>query len=151
MLLLLTDIPGTISPRVLSKLTDKRCCYSPAKSPAIMARQLHAIADTVAHNTNISVHVIPFAADAHTGMAYGAFTLLDFAEDLPPILYPDLGVGQETLVDDHARLCAIKADVAVMLDHALSSDTTAAVIKQVANEMTLTPAPPEDERGQPAP
>lgn len=32
MLLLLTDIPGPISPRVLSKLTDKRCCYSPAKS-----------------------------------------------------------------------------------------------------------------------
>ncbi|WP_240778017.1 DUF4158 domain-containing protein [Nonomuraea basaltis] len=32
MLLLLTDISGPISPRVLSKLTDKHFCYSPAKS-----------------------------------------------------------------------------------------------------------------------
>lgn len=60
--------------------------------PAIMPNQLRSIADKAEADDSVTVRVMPFAAGAHRGLL-GAFTLLEFDEGLPDVLYIDAGRG----------------------------------------------------------
>lgn len=108
-----------------------------ARSPDIMPRQLHYIADRAEQDDAVTVQVIPFAAGVHRGLS-GPFTMLEFDGNLPDLLYIDTGRDESAslLAGDDLRVVEYRADFELLLEDALSPDRSVGLIRDVADEMS---------------
>ena len=108
--------------------------------PAIMPNQLRRIVEMAAKDELITVRVIPFEAGAHAGLS-GAFTLLEFDNYLPDLLYLDPGRGELAIITPDAAQVSEYADTfETLLDRALDQDDSIAFIRDAAEEMLLRPS-----------
>jgi hypothetical protein len=78
-------------PLTLRIVLDEAVLHRAVGGPMVMADQLdHVLA--VAENANITVQVIPFSRGAHSAMD-STFSILDFAESVPSVVYVEGLVG----------------------------------------------------------
>jgi Domain of unknown function (DUF5753)/Helix-turn-helix domain len=103
--------------------------------PAIMPHQLRSIADKAESDELLQVRIIPFDAGEHIGLL-GAFTLLEFAQSLPDVLYLDPGRGTIILDQDAEKVSAYRDDFESLLDHALSEEDSIKLIRTAADMMS---------------
>lgn len=104
--------------------------------PAIMPNQIRSIADKAEADDSVTVRVMPFAAGAHRGLL-GAFTLLEFDEGLPDVLYIDAGRGEHAVMFQSDDVVAdYRSDFAVLLEDALPADRSIYLLRSVAEEMS---------------
>lgn len=107
-----------------------------SQDPAIMPDQLGSIARRAEQDMLVTVRVIPFGAGAHPGL-FGPFTLLEFGEGLPDILYRDPGRGTfELAIGDHPQVSEHTADFEALLENALTADESIQLIRTVAEQMS---------------
>jgi transcriptional regulator with XRE-family HTH domain len=104
-----------------------------AKSPDIMPDQLRQIADTAEQDDLVTVRVLPFDVGARRGL-YGPFTLLEFDEGLPDLLYIDAGRGEfASIVEgDDPRVVKYRDDFELLLGDALPAEESIERIRSVA-------------------
>ena len=104
--------------------------------PAIMPNQIRSIADKAEADDSVTVRVMPFAAGAHRGLL-GAFTLLEFDEGLPDVLYIDAGRGEQAIMFQGNDVVAdYRSDFAALLEDALPADRSSYLLRSVAEEMS---------------
>lgn len=108
-----------------------------SQDPAIMPNQLRYIADKAERDDRLSVRVIPFKAGAHSGLD-GPFTLLEFDGALPDVLYIDLGREMTLVTGGDPRLGQYADDFEVLQETALSAADSIELIRQTAENMSLT-------------
>ncbi|MFE6858061.1 helix-turn-helix domain-containing protein [Nocardia sp. NPDC057668] len=103
----------------------------------VMAGQLRAIAES-SERDNINVHVIPFEAGSHPGLAIQSFTLLEFPPGLsgltsPPVVYLNGAMG--ALYHEQQEAIATYGDAITGLRAvALNEDDTRNLLSHVAKE-----------------
>jgi transcriptional regulator with XRE-family HTH domain len=104
-----------------------------AESPDIMPDQLRQIADTAEQDDLVTVRVLPFDVGARRGL-YGPFTLLEFDEGLPDLLYIDAGRGEfASIVEgDDPRVVKYRHDFELLLGDALPVEESIELIRSVA-------------------
>ena len=102
---------------------------------AIMPNQLRSIADRAEADALLTVRIIPFDEGEHAGLL-GAFSLLEFAESLPDVLYLDPGRGTIILEQDPEQVSEYRDDFESLLDHALTPEESIELIRAVADEMS---------------
>ncbi|MEV6767991.1 helix-turn-helix transcriptional regulator [Nocardia sp. NPDC051030] len=103
----------------------------------VMGDQLRRLAED-SERENVAVRVVPFSADAHSGLVFQSFTLLEFpplASRLvePPVVYVEgyegaLYLEQTEVIDRHRRAIATLGQVA------LSEDASRELVWQIAKE-----------------
>lgn len=103
--------------------------------PAIMPNQLRAIADRAERDDRMTIRIIPFEAGEHSGLL-GVFTLLEFVESLPDILYLDPGRGTIILEQEPERVAGYRDDFESLLERALPPDSSLELIRAVAEDMS---------------
>lgn len=103
--------------------------------PAIMPTQLRSIADRVEQDPLVTVRIVPFDVGEHAGLP-GVFTLLEFAEGLPDMLYLDAGRGTIGLWQDADKVAEYRDDFELMLEPALSEEASIELIRTAAEEMS---------------
>jgi transcriptional regulator with XRE-family HTH domain len=103
--------------------------------PGIMPTQLRAIADRAENDERLTVRIIPFETGAHAGLL-GVFTLLEFAESLPDILYLDPGRGTIILEQEPDVVSEYRDDFESLLDPALPEEKSIELIRTVAEQMS---------------
>jgi transcriptional regulator with XRE-family HTH domain len=103
--------------------------------PAIMPNQLGAIADRAETNERLTVRIIPFEAGAHAGLL-GVFTLLEFTEGLPDILYLDPGRGTIILEQKPDVVSEYRDDFESLLEPALPPEKSIELIRTTAEQMS---------------
>lgn len=108
-----------------------------SRDPAIMPEQLRHIADTAESDDLVTVRVIPFTAGAHPGLS-GPFTLLEFDGSLGDLLYLDTGRSMTLISGDDPRIPEYADDFETLLESALSASESIALIRTVAEEMSLS-------------
>jgi transcriptional regulator with XRE-family HTH domain len=119
----------TLSP-VFWSLLDEGVLRRPVGGPAVMAHQLHHIAQ-LAEDERIRVHVMPYSVGQHA-LLESAVTLMEF-EDQPPVAYVEgLHTGSLLELPAVVQLCQAAYDQA--LGDALCHSSSLAMIKAVAEE-----------------
>jgi transcriptional regulator with XRE-family HTH domain len=103
--------------------------------PAIMPNQLRSIADQADGSDRLTVRIIPFEAGYHPGLL-GSFTLLEFAESLPDVLYLDPGRGTIIFEQESDKVAAYRDDFETLVDLALSADESVDLLRAAAEEMS---------------
>jgi transcriptional regulator with XRE-family HTH domain len=103
--------------------------------PAIMPNQLRAIAARAESDDRLTVRIVPFEAGEHAGLL-GVFTLLEFAESLPDILYLDPGRGTIILEQESDKVSEYRDDFESLVERALSPEESTDLIRAVAEEMS---------------
>ncbi|WP_076442423.1 helix-turn-helix domain-containing protein [Microbispora rosea] len=106
-----------------------------SKDPAIMPSQLRHIVDIVRERDNVEVRVIPFNVGAHAGMLRGAFTLLDFQDELGELLHMESSAAEITLTGDDPRIADARADFEALTEEALAPGESLDLIIDVASQM----------------
>lgn len=105
--------------------------------PAIMPNQLRYIADRATRDELVTVRVIPFKAGAHAGLS-GAFTLLEFDDELPDVLYLDAGRGELAIIDrDSAHVTEYIEYFETLFHRSLGENESISFIQSAAEEMSL--------------
>ncbi|WP_063713328.1 helix-turn-helix domain-containing protein [Nocardia tenerifensis] len=90
------------NPLTFDAIVDEGSLRRAVGGPAVMAEQLDHLA-RVGELPNVSVRVVPFAAQAYVGLAVGPFVLLEFARHPtapltePPVVYRPGRTGSEYL------------------------------------------------------
>jgi transcriptional regulator with XRE-family HTH domain len=102
--------------------------------PAIMPNQLRHMADRAESEDLLTVRVIPFEAGEHAGLL-NTFTLLEFDESLPDLLYLDPGRGAIILEQDSDVVAEYRDDFESLLDHALTEPESVELMRAAAEEM----------------
>jgi transcriptional regulator with XRE-family HTH domain len=102
---------------------------------AIMPNQLRSIADRATDNDRMTVRIIPFEAGEHAGLQ-GVFTVLEFAENLPDVLYLDPGRETIILEQDPDKVSDYRDAFESLLDQALPPDDSIELIRTAAEEMS---------------
>lgn len=105
------------------------------QDPAIMPSQLRLIADRAESEETLTVRVVPFSAGAYPGLS-GPFTLLEFDGPMPDMLYLDAGRELSLIAGTDPRVGLYADDFEAVLENALSSAESIALIRQVAEEMS---------------
>jgi hypothetical protein len=105
------------------------------QDPAIMPNQLLRIVARAEGDERITVRVIPFQAGAHAGLS-GPFTLLEFDEGLPDILYLDAGRGAIDMIGNDDQVTEYQDNFEKLLEVALSADESLDFIRTAAEEMS---------------
>lgn len=103
--------------------------------PAIMPNQLRHMADRAESEDLLTVRVIPFEAGEHAGLL-NTFTLLEFDESLPDLLYLDPGRGAIILEQDSDVVAEYRDDFESLLDHALTEPESVELMRAAAEEMS---------------
>jgi transcriptional regulator with XRE-family HTH domain len=104
--------------------------------PAIMPNQLMHIVDQARGDELITVRVIPFSKGAHAGLS-GPFTLLEFDESLPDILYLDVGSRQISMISGPDPQVADYADsFEKLVEFALPASESLEFIRSAAEDMS---------------
>lgn len=103
--------------------------------PAIMPNQLRSIASRAETDKLLTVRIIPFEEGEHAGLL-NTFTLLEFAESLPDILYLDPGRGTIILEQDPQMVSEYRDDFESLLDHALTEAESIELIRAAAEKMS---------------
>jgi transcriptional regulator with XRE-family HTH domain len=122
-------------PLEMTLALDEALLHRPLGGPAVMAGQLRFLADMAALS-NVRLHVVPYRAATHPGLATGAFTLLDFprakhsgdtdtaiiyAGGLTGELYLDKPYEVHRYRDAHAAILHYSLDEAATQDLLLSA------------------------------
>ncbi|WP_067466254.1 helix-turn-helix domain-containing protein [Actinomadura macra] len=103
--------------------------------PAIMPNQLRHIADTAERDDLVTVRVIPFSVGAHLGI-YGPFTILEFEGGLGDVLYLEGRASASVMVTgDDDRISEYRDNFETLLDEALPSEESIAMIRQAAEDL----------------
>ncbi|MGW2591128.1 helix-turn-helix domain-containing protein [Streptomyces sp. NPDC001515] len=111
-------------------LLDEAALRRRIGGPAVMAEQLHKIAD-MTEAGRLRMHVLPLVAGAHAlleGMVY----LLTFA-DGAPLAYAE-GLHTGNLMDDPATVAACHTSYNLALSNAASLDESVALVRAIAKE-----------------
>lgn len=103
--------------------------------PDIMPNQLRSIADRAESDDLLTVRIIPFDAGEHLGLL-GAFTLLEFSESLPDILYLDPGRGTILLEQDSEKVSDYRDGFESLLEKALEKSESIKLIRRTADTMS---------------
>ena len=108
-----------------------------AKSPDAMCDQLHQIADRAEQDDLVTIRVLPFHVGTQRGL-YGSFTLLEFDEGLPDLLYIDAGRGEfaKPVKGDNPRVVEYRNDFEFLLGNALSAERSIELIRRSAENMS---------------
>jgi hypothetical protein len=99
-------VQRVINPPVLRVALGELVLRRTVGGPTVMSAQLDKLAD-VSELPNVSLRVVPFAAEYHPGMLSGAFSILRFplnggnVESEPPTVYTDLFTGALYLDKPH--------------------------------------------------
>jgi transcriptional regulator with XRE-family HTH domain len=106
-----------------------------SQDPAIMPNQLRHIADRAESEDLLTVRVIPFSAGAHPGLS-GPFALLEFEGAMADLLYIDAGRDRSLITGTDPRIAEYSVDFEALVENALPSDESIALIRQAAEEMS---------------
>ena len=111
------------------------------RDPAIMPNQLNYMADRAERSERVIIRVIPFSAGAHAGLnVAGSFTLLEFDGGLPDLVYLDSGRGDVAVITgDDPEVSAYRDLFESLLEPAMSEAESISFLRQVAEEMSLSP------------
>ena len=106
-----------------------------------MPNQLNYMADRAERSERVIIRVIPFSAGAHAGLnVAGSFTLLEFDGGLPDLVYLDAGRGDVAVITgDDPEVSAYRDLFESLLEPAMSEAESIAFLRQVAEEMSLSP------------
>lgn len=108
------------------------------RDPNIMPDQLRHIADLAEGNDLITVRIVPFSAGAYAGME-GPFVLLEFEGGAPDALYLEASSarqGQSTVTTDETTVADYRSAFETILDEALPSAESIALLREVADQMS---------------
>jgi hypothetical protein len=119
-------------PLRLVAVVDEGVLRRPIGGPEVMRAQLRHIA-AKAELSDVTLHVLPTAAGAHTGMS-GAFVLLRFEDpDEPELAYLE-SVGGERYLEKAAEVNACRVVFDDLRSKALSPADSAAFALRLAEE-----------------
>jgi transcriptional regulator with XRE-family HTH domain len=109
------------------------------RNRAIMPNQLRSIADRAERDHLVTVRVIPFETGAHPGLI-DPFTLIEFEAGLPDILCFDANRSALMVSGDDPDVAKYAVHFEELLEDALSSEESIRLMRNVADEMSLSPA-----------
>lgn len=107
-------------------------------NPEIMPAQLRSMADRAERDERLFIRVLPFKEGAHRGInVAGAFTLLEFGEGLPDLVYLDAGRGEVAVVTgDDPQVSEYQDLFESLLSFVMSETDSIAFMRAVAEEMS---------------
>jgi transcriptional regulator with XRE-family HTH domain len=106
------------------------------RDPTIMHNQLMHIIDTTRREERITVQVIPFGTGAHAGLT-GPFTLLEFDEALPDILYLDAGRSEIAMISSpDPKVSGYAESFEKLAELALPASESLEFIRSAAEDMS---------------
>jgi hypothetical protein len=117
-------------------LLDESVVLRQVGGPAVMAEQLHAALGMIT-NGSITVRIVPLIHGAIIGQA-GSFTILDLEEDEGAILYREIGLDADTILDERDTVDRYLRAYEQMWDVALTPEESAALIEGHAVTMNAS-------------
>jgi transcriptional regulator with XRE-family HTH domain len=106
-----------------------------SQDPGVMPAQLRHIADRAEREEFLTIRVIPFNIGAHPGLS-GPFTLLEFDNAMPDLLYIDAGREMSLITGSDPRIGQYADDFETLVETSLPAADSVEFIKQVAEEMS---------------
>jgi len=120
------------SPLKLWAIVDEAALHRLVGGAEVMQKQLRHLLD-VTSNPHITVQVIPFSAGAHAGMP-GAFVVMDFADPMDSDLIHIDSMAGDLFLESDADISRYNFIFDNLRAIALSPDTSAKQIAEIANE-----------------
>lgn len=117
-------------PPELHAIVDEIVLRRVLGSGAVMARQLHHLAD-MADRSNVTLRVLPFSVGGHTGLD-GAFAILSFARN-KPVVYLDHKISG-LFLEEQDQVGVFQREVDRLTEVALSPAKSLDLVAQVATE-----------------